>query len=104
MKIKKLICLVITFLLITSTFSLQAFAVQDNDVILEGNDFAQDRVIVKLADNSYTTSLDAITNASFGISCSEMRLLNPSNDVVIQFDGTYSTADITETIMFLYSH
>lgn len=54
-------------------------------------------MLVKLSNNSYTSSMNEITNESFGIPCSEVRLLNPSEDTILKNDGEYSAADITDT-------
>lgn len=96
MKMKKFLCLVISLLMIICIFPMQAYATQDDSIVLNGN-FSKDRVLVKLANNSYTNAMDKITNDSFGISCSEIRLLNPSETNTWQNDGEYSAADITDT-------
>lgn len=102
MKFKKLLCLVITFLMIISVFPMQAFATQDSTLILDSN-FSKDRVLVKLANNSYTSIMDEITNESFGIPCSEIRLLNPSKEISVQNNGEYSAADITDSQNSIFS-
>lgn len=96
MKVKKFLCLIISLLMISSIFPMQAFAVQENTLNLDGN-FSKDRVLVKLTNNSYTDTMNEITNDTFGISCSEIRLLNPSKTNMWESDGEYSAADITDT-------
>ncbi len=96
MKLKKILCLLISALIVSSVFSLQVFATVENTVDLDAG-FAEDRVIVKLANNSYLNSMEEITDDSFGLSCTELRLLNPSKTVELQNNEVYSVDDITDT-------
>lgn len=96
MKLKKILCLFITVLIVTYAFPLQVFATNESTFDLD-TDFATDRVIVKLADNANIYNMAEVTDDSFGISCSEVRLLNPSKTTSLQNDEVYSTDDITDT-------
>lgn len=96
MKHKKLLSIIITILMIISVFPMQTFAAGASTVSTDA-EFATDRVIVKLADNLYSSDMINITNESFGIACSNVKLLNPSKTTVIQNDEVYSTAEITDT-------
>lgn len=96
MKHKKLLCIIITILMVISVFPIQTFATGESTVGTD-EEFATDRVIVKLADNLYSSDMINITNESFGIACSNVKLLNPSKTTVIQNDEVYSTTEITDT-------
>lgn len=85
-----------TVLIVTCAFPLQVFATNETTFDLDA-DFATDRVIVKLADNATTYNVTEIADDSLGISCSEVRLLNPSETISLQNDEVYSADDITDT-------
>lgn len=91
---KRILCLVISLLVAFSICPLQAFAIEESTVSLDA-EFATDRVIVKFADNSYLDDMEEITDESFGIPCSEVRLLNPSKTVSLQSDEVYSASNIS---------
>lgn len=95
MKLKRIICIVIATLVIMTSFSSQAFAKEKNIVDTDEN-FAENRVIVKLANNNYTKSMCEITKDSFDLDCSDIHLLNPSKSIKIQDNNEYSVADITD--------
>lgn len=98
MKLKKILCALITVLIIAMAFPLQVFASDENTVDINMDaDFATDRVIVKLANNSYTSCMEEITYDTFNISCSEIKMLNPSKTAPVEDDGVYSTEGITDT-------
>ena len=96
MKLKKILSIVMSVFIIAGTFSLQVFATDNNTLDMDAK-FAEDRVIVKLANNSYSSNMAEITNDSFGISCSEIRLLNPSEKTVSIDAEIYSSDDITDS-------
>ncbi len=95
MKLKKTLCLLISILLVVGVLPLQTFAAEKNTDSSDA-EFATDRVIVKLADNEYLDDMLEITDESFGISCSEIRLINPSKFVSLQNDEVYSTSNIAD--------
>lgn len=98
MNIKRLICLLISILILTSAFSLQSFALEkDNNSIDMNADFSVDHVIVKLSNTKYTRNLGTITNKSFDIDCSEIKLLNPSKTTSFKTKGVFYASAITET-------
>mgnify|MGYP006869297567 CR=1 FL=1 len=95
MKLKRIICIVIATLVIMTSFSSQAFAKEKNTVDTDEN-FIENRVIVKLANNNYTKNMCEITKDSFDLDCSDIHLLNPSKSIKIQDNNEYSVADITD--------
>lgn len=100
MKLKRFLSIVIVLLMVASVFPMQTFAAQDSEstVFLDTNaEFSEDRVLVKLASNSYTNQMDEITSESFGVACSEIYLLNPSEEVTSLDNEGYSTAGVTDT-------
>lgn len=104
MKFKRIISVLLSVLMILGTFSVQTFSAEDNAVNTGVNadvntecSFSYEQVIIKLANNEYTYGLDELTADSFGVNCSEIRNLNPSEDTITQSSGEYSVEDVSDT-------
>ena len=88
----------ISLLIITSSFVLQTTALEKSDSGIDLNtSFADDRVIIQLANNRYTHLMKEITRDSFEVKCSKIRLLNPSKNSTLKTEGVYYASEINDT-------
>lgn len=98
MKTKRIVCILLSVLIIASVFSIPVFASENNSVAIDLNaDFSNDRVIIQLENNSSLQAMERITKDSFGVSCSAIRLLNPSKLNSAENEDGFSVEEVTDT-------